>query len=426
MTEKSRHRLVIAAIIISTSPFLLLVPSPSLWGLTKSTALWGSSVAGYIGLSLLLWQFILGTRAISGLFFKDLAAKLKLHSWLGTYGIVIFLLHPLLILVAYAEPWQYVLVPSFKNGYESSVTWGRFALLAILLIWLTSAIMRGAISYRPWKYLHYLAYPVLFLSLLHVPDIGTSFKADAIQAYWICYVAITLLCVALRLRHVFGFDKLAYSISFNKRLSDSVHLLRLTPQKRALGLRAGQYVYLQMGLKTEEHPFTVLDYSSDGDILVAFKIYGRFTQKLALKLPGDTLLVDGPYGSFLQEPSMPPESVFIAGGIGVTPFFKRALEQPGHYLLYANRTRQSAVLRTVFKKALGNRYTDILSRQDGPLQAGEVSGRISSQIIEQLIPNAPSKHYFVCGPESFTQHVFQELLRLDVPPNQISLEAFSF
>ena len=62
---------------------------------------------------------------------------------------------------------------------------------------------------------------------------------------------------------------------------------------------------------------------------------------------------------------------------------KHALEQPGHYPLYANRTRQSAVLRTVLqKKALGNRYTDILSRQDGPFQAGEVSGRISSQIIE--------------------------------------------
>ena len=36
-------------------------------------------------------------------------------------------------------------------------------------------------------------------------------------------------------------------------------------------------VYLQMGLKTEEHLF-MLDYSSDGDLLVAFKIYGRFTQ----------------------------------------------------------------------------------------------------------------------------------------------------
>ena len=55
----------------------------------------------------------------------------------------------------------------------------------------------------------------------------------------------------------------------------------------------------------------MLDYSSDGDLLVAFKIYGRFTQKLALKLPGDTLLIDGPYGNFLQEPSVPPESVLL-------------------------------------------------------------------------------------------------------------------
>jgi ferredoxin-NADP reductase len=181
------------------------------------------------------------------------------------------------------------------------------------------------------------------------------------------------------------------------------------------------------------HPFSFSQSFNGTHIRLTAKALGDFTKQLPTLEPGVRVTIARPLGRFVlptvdKAHGVDPKTkvLFIAGGIGVTPFFKRALEQPGHYLLYANRTRQSAVLRTVFKKALGNRYTDILSRQDGPLQAGEVSGRISSQIIEQLIPNAPSKHYFVCGPESFTQHVFQELLRLDVPPNQISLEAFSF
>ncbi len=426
MTEKNRHRLVIAGLFIATLPFFVLVQPPAVWGLTKSAALWGSSVAGYIGLSLLLWQFILGTRAISGLFFKDLAAKLKLHSWLGKYGIIIFLLHPLLILLAYARPWQYIFVPSFQSGYESSVTWGRFALIALALVWFTSAIVRGAIAYRPWKYLHYLAYPVLVLSLFHVPDIGTSFREGAIQAYWLCYVAITLLCTALRLRHVFGFDKLAYTITSVKSLTDSVYLLRLRPQNKALQLQAGQYVYLQMGLKTEEHPFSVLDFNDDGDLLIAFKVYGRFTQKLALQEAGNSLLVDGPYGSFLQEPAVPPESVFIAGGIGATPFFKRALAEPGHYMLHANRTRESAALRDVFRKSLGGRYVDVLSRQEGALQPGEILGHVSADVIAKFVPDTTAWHYFVCGPEGFTKYVAGELEQLGVPPEQITLEAFSF
>ena len=58
-----------------------------------------------------------------------------------------------------------------------------------------------------------------------MPDIGTSFKADAIQALLdLLRGYYPTLWWVLRLRHVLAFDKLAYSISFNKQLSDSVHL----------------------------------------------------------------------------------------------------------------------------------------------------------------------------------------------------------
>ena len=100
----------------------------------------------------------------------------------------------------------YVLVPSFKNGYESRRLHGALCALAILLIWLTSAIVRGAISYRPGNICTYLAYLVLFFvaaraGYRHIVCTEDSGLLDLLR--------LLPHFVALWLRHVFGFDKLA-------------------------------------------------------------------------------------------------------------------------------------------------------------------------------------------------------------------------
>lgn len=438
MKEHTRYKLLLWLIALMTIPFFFVVNMPRSWGFDEvsvsSMALYGSAVFGYIGVSLIMWQLILGTRAISGLFFADLPAKLKLHRWLGQYGILVFLLHPLLILVAYSESLVYTIVPNFSTTYETAVTYGRFALMAMAIIWITSVAVRGKVAYRPWKYIHYLSYAIIVLSLLHVPAVGSSFSQPWVQFYWYSFVSIMLVAVALRMRHLFGFGKVAYRVSNLRQLTGDAFAIQVEPLEKNLSPRIGQYVYLQRNLRGEEHPFTVLDYEPEsGKIMVAFKVSGRFSKSLAQSEVGETLLVDGPYGTFTEEYGVDPStpSVFIAGGIGVTPFVKHVLrsqdgEQP--IMLYANQSRQTAVYRDILRTTLGNRYVDILSKAQTPEeQGGNVEyGRISPEIIAKYVQNPTEKRYFICGPQGLIDAAKRQLAQLGVPKNQVYAEEFGF
>jgi DMSO/TMAO reductase YedYZ heme-binding membrane subunit len=61
--------------------------------------------------------------------------------------------------------WENILwifTPSFITETEFHITLGRFALVLTLIVWITSAIVRSKIKWRPWKYIHLLSYPILF------------------------------------------------------------------------------------------------------------------------------------------------------------------------------------------------------------------------------------------------------------------------
>ena len=437
MSEKRKHTFLLGMLLATSLPFFFAVKQPVSVGLSgnglKALLLYLSDVAGYVGLSLLMWQFILGTRSVAALFFADLASKLKLHKDLGTYGSVVFLLHPVLLILAYHEPWKYLIWPTLDGGYETAVTFGRLAFIGLLIIWVTSALLRGNIRYRPWKYIHYLSYPILLVALLHIPHTGDSFQQPAIKFFWVSFVSVILLCTALRMRHLFGYGKVPYEVLENSLLNERVYLLKLRAEHKKIGVSAGQYVYLQPGLRHEEHPFSVPEYDNEtGELLIAYKVFGAFTRKLSKMLAGETLLVDGSYGVFTRELNdvPPPGSVFIAGGIGMTPFFRHAFRRKDarYVLFYANQTVQSAVLRNQLKQHLGERYIDVFSReQPGSLSDTNIEyGYVNVTVIAKYVQDLASRQYYICGPQGLIDDLKKELLEAGVPHANIHAEEFAF
>lgn len=438
MTEHARYKVLLLLIALTTVPFFFAVQTPTSWAIdsagVKAIALYGSAVFGYIGVSLLMWQLIIGTRSIAGLFFVNLPEKLTLHRRIGTYGILVFLLHPALMLIAYAEPLTYLVTPNLSTGYETAVTYGRFALMTLLVIWVTSVVIRGKIGYRPWKYLHYLTYVIIVLVLLHAPEVGSSFTQPWVQFYWYSFVSIMLIAIALRLRHVFTYGKAPYRVVALQQLTTEVQSYTLEPLGKKLIPRIGQYIYIQRRLWGEEHPFTVVDHDpTTGKLLIVCKISGSFTKALAQTKRGETVLLDGPYGTFTYEHIVEPtdSSVFIAGGIGITPFVRHLLKQGTHapaVLLYANRLPETAVYRDVLRRTLGNRYVDVFS-QATPSQTathGIEYGRMRTEIITKYVSDPTTKRYFICGPAGFITSVKSRLVELGVPAERIHDEAFNF
>jgi NAD(P)H-flavin reductase len=265
-----------------------------------------------------------------------------------------------------------------------------------------------------------------------VREIGSSIGLPFVQFYFYSFVAVYLVITALRARYLVGYGKVHYEILEQKQLTPGVFMLRLAHAEKKLMIKAGQYVYLQRNLLSEEHPFTVLDFDNrKGEMSIAYKVYGSFTEKLSELTPGDSLFVDGPYGVFTEEVELDPETpvVFLAAGIGVTPFIKHAMkraEQKNTWLFYANRTYGSAVFRDYLKKLLGRKYVDILSRESKPAGQYEERGHISSAIISKYLRDPLGYRYFICGPSNMIESSRHALAELGVEEVHIYAEEFGF
>lgn len=434
MTEPRKRHLLIIVIIASMVPAIFLPHWPTLVSL-KSMSLYGAAIFGYIGIVVLLWSYMLGAKSVAAIVFKDMAPVLSVHKWLGKYGTLAIFIHPLLIVYSYGENLLYTAVPDLATRFERHVTLGRFAFLVTIVIWITSALLRDRIGFRPWRYIHLLGYVILPFGLLHVPDVGSQYMAHtALKAYYFSLVVAFGIFTLLRMRGLLNIDKSPYVIVNHTKLVSSdpaVHLLRLRPERDALAPKPGQYIYLKDGAISEEHPFSVFTYDAvSGEIAIAYRTFGRFTTEIARRPVGTRMWLAGPYGTFTgaieDNPLLP--TVFIAGGIGVTPMIRHLAKKVSReqWLFYANRTKESAPLLDELRRLLGQRLVAVYSRQSDGLEQRDENGHINAILLKKYLKEPSAYQYYICGSTSMMKGINRELQTLEVPKHQIHSEAFSW
>lgn len=432
MKEKHKQKSILAIIALSVVPLIICAKLPSAWT-ARSAFLYFSAITGFVGALILIWSYILGTRSVTGNILKDQAWVLRIHKFLGIYGTLLIFLHPLLIVYGYGESLLYIFLPHLQTGFERSVSWGRLSFAVLLLTWVTSALVRGKIGYRPWKYIHYLSYIALPAVLLHSPHVGTTLGNSKFALYYWYFIVITFLVfTCLRLRHIFGYGKDTYVIVENRLITDDSGMMRLKNVGRAMKVAPGQYVYVQPSLWSEEHPFSVMDFDNQsGEIAISYRTVGSFTKKLAAMEPGQRILADGPYGVFTSEiaTSSPRPTVFIAGGIGITPFIwhLRNMRDSDVFLLYCNRTKTSGVYSTYLKSILSGRYIDIISDENSAVSSPQTeAGYLSREIVSKYITDPTRYEYYICGPKAMMKNSVTILSDLGVSKDNLHTEEFSF
>jgi DMSO/TMAO reductase YedYZ heme-binding membrane subunit len=153
---------VYVLLLCTTLPFLLLLNKVN-FGNTPHLLLTVGSVSGFIGAVLLLWQVAFGLRFISTKFSKDLVWFNGLHQKMGRYGTLLIFVHPFLKAATYSGGLSLVLFPNFDDPFWLEISYGRIAFFLLLVVWITSVFFRKKLGFRMWKYIHYLAYLILFL-----------------------------------------------------------------------------------------------------------------------------------------------------------------------------------------------------------------------------------------------------------------------
>lgn len=423
---------------LSTLPFLYLFTKVDYSLLQTNTPLfWPSflsvlaNILGFIASLFFFWQILIGTRHFTKYLTINTVWVNKLHRILGTYGIVFILAHPLLETWTYLKTIPWLFTFSFHNQLEFHVSLGRIALVLFLIIWITSAILRSKIKFHPWKYIHYLSYPLMAFVFIHALDIGTFLNTEPfIRTIWFTMLLTYLVLVGLRLGIGGGLFKRAYKLTSIEHVGDSIIILRLKPKNQAIDpSRIGQYAYLQISRFHEAHPFTIMDHDEKtGELIFGIRKIGTFTHSLE-KLPlGSDLLVDGPYGTFTLEAQNINQKIVIAGGIGVTPFARLARTYgKGMTFIHCNRTDQDIVWREQLKSS-AERYIDVLDGSNAPSTPAVMTGRLDMDKLKQIIESDKINRlpFFLCGSPMFVKIMKETLQKAGVPKQHLYSEELGF
>jgi predicted ferric reductase len=195
----------------------------------------------------------------------------------------------------------------------------------------------------------------------------------------------------------------------------------------------GQFAYFSfLGQRPgrEEHPFTVSN-SSDFDVVrVTVKKIGDFTSRLEEVKVGDPVAVEGPFGTFSYrcfEDAVDRPIVFIAGGIGITPFLAMsedlrdkaaALRPPSLRLIWGTAKEEFFVHRDFFT-SLAEEWEDFsFSCRVGYIDAELLESELSKEEIA-------GGYIFLCGPPVMMKAVEDLLKGMGVDRKRIVSERFS-
>ncbi|MEK7561275.1 MAG: PAS domain S-box protein, partial [Patescibacteria group bacterium] len=198
---------------------------------------------------------------------------------------------------------------------------------------------------------------------------------------------------------------------------------------QAFSFSPGQYKRLTIpGLKGDvrgsSRDFSIVSSPSEKNkITVAFRVSnGVFKQALLRVEMGTELTLRGPLGVFTLPADASTPIVFIAGGIGITPFISMvrfATENKLPYkmrLIYANSDNARAAYVEELRA---------LARQNTNFTLVEKIGPVDKDFILQSAPDSPETLWYVCGqPEMVTQTRQTLAGEVGVEPERIRFEDY--
>lgn len=224
---------------------------------------------------------------------------------------------------------------------------------------------------------------------------------------------------------------------------DDLLIIKISPSKggKVFAYKPGQYVMIAIrnssGKLEEKHAFSIASTPTNTDELeLGIRIGGRFTRELAKALPGTEILVYGPYGAFSFNENKHKTAVFLAGGIGITPFLSaiRYANAKGLSndltLIYSNRTLTGTAFYDELNGLTASQtnlktYFSVTNDATLPNVPGVIKERLNASHLQNIIQNPLGKNYFLCGPPLFMAGMKKNLIEIGVPEDKILMEEFA-
>lgn len=197
--------------------------------------------------------------------------------------------------------------------------------------------------------------------------------------------------------------------------------------------KAGQHIDLTLPEIEENHTFSLASAPYESELMIASRMRDTtFKNTLKGLKPDAEVEITHAHGNLILHLNSSKPAVFLAGGIGITPFRSMILqatrENKPHqmYLFYSNRTPELAAFLDELAKLAdqSETFTLIPTMTDAKNWMGK-TGYINREMITKFVTDLPQTLYYMAGPPNFVAAMRQLAESTGAPDDFIKTEQFS-
>jgi predicted ferric reductase len=393
---------------------------------------------GFLAMSLLGLQTIPTSRLQFITKYFPMEVLYTVHHKLSIFAFILALMHPVLLFINNPQTLRLL-------NFVTAPWRARAAVLSVLmmLVLVITSIWREAmkLKYDVWRWIHdALAFLAIGLGLFHMFKVNYYMSLTYQRVIWLLLTGIWVAVILyIRVLRPIILLKRPYVVDHIKEEYGQSWSLYLRPEGHAgFEYQAGQFAWIsnESPFIFRENPFSFSSSGARDDNLIGFTIkeLGDFTSTIKDFKPGDTVYVDGPYGTFNLDEHYDSRLVLIAGGIGSAPVLSilRTMRDRGReekvVFFYGNPTWDMIIYRDELEELEKEAFLEVVHVLEHPPENWEgESGFITGEILAKYLPDDYKQWeyiFFLCGPMPMIQAVEGALKNLDVESTRIFSEKY--
>ncbi len=280
---------------------------------------------------------------------------------------------------------------------------------------------------RHWRILFAVLVAFLFAPEVHFGRLFFSPELALLAGNLFAYVVSPKekLLLTLKKRVAIAADAYEFTFSSNRRLN----------------FKPGQYLEWTLA-----HPradtrgirryFTIASSPGEKDVRIAVRFNtptSSFKKALLSMPPGNSIIASQRAGDFVLPRNTKQKLVFIAGGIGITPFHSMIQslidrkERRDIVLVYLNRSLEHtayAEFLDVAGREIGVRVLPLFTGAPPQAAPGEFSSIFDRALLEEEIPDYHNRLFYLSGPNALVDSFSGVLRELGVPSRTIKKDFF--